>query len=137
MATQRETVVYADSQGNTTAHLLTTVAGAAAVRGLILAKSNADWVASWEGPLLANGSPAPTASAYIAVTTEAVLTFTTAAGNFATVRIPAPQTGIFKADGFTVDPAQITALIAQVLTDIVTANGTALTAYVSGVRSES
>src|SRR5690242_4504161 len=79
MPTQRRTTVWADAGGRTTAHLLTTSAGAAAVETAIAAQSNAGVLLSWEGPLTAS-VPAPVAATFPDVSDLAVLTFQTAAG---------------------------------------------------------
>jgi hypothetical protein len=74
------------------------------------------------------------AAQWASVADYALLTFQTAAGALINVRLPAPQAGIFLADGETVDPAQIGGIIAAVVADVVTPSGAALTAYVSGTR---
>lgn len=135
MPTQRRTTVWIDAQGKTIAHLLTTVAGGAAVEAEIDAQSNAAIQTSWEGDLVAPAAPSPVAAPYQSVYDAATLVFSTASGAFVRIAIPAPDAGIFQADGETVNPAAIAALIALVVSDVVTANGTAVTAYVAGFRS--
>lgn len=130
----RRTVVWSDAAGHTAAHLLTVTGSAAAVQAAIMAKSNAGVVNTWEGPLLAP-AVAAVAAVYQEVTDQAVLVFQTGSGALVKVIVPAPHSSIFQADQETVDAAQITALIAAVLADVVTPAGTALTAYVAGVRT--
>lgn len=135
MPTQRRTTIWIDAQGKTMAHLLTTAAGGAAVEAEIDAQSNAAVQTSWEGDLIAPAAPSPVAAPYQSVYDAATLVFSTASGAFARISIPAPDSGIFQADGETVNPAVIAALIALVLSDIVTADGDIVTAYVAGFRS--
>lgn len=135
MATQRRTTVWIDAQGKTTAHLLTTSAGGGAVEAEIDAQSNAAVLEAWEGTLDATAVPAPVAAPYQSVRDAATLVFSTASGAFIRVTIPAPDVGIFQADGETVDPATIGTLIALVIANVVTADGAAATAYVAGFRA--
>lgn len=135
MPTQRMTTVWADAGGRTTTNLLTTSAGAAAVQAAIAAKSNAAILLDWEGPLNVNPSPAPVTASLPDVGDLAVLTFTTAAGSYVKVVIPAPQASIFLADGETVDITQITAIISAVIANTVTTAGVPVTAYVGGIRN--
>lgn len=135
MPVQKRTTVYVDAGGRTRACLLVSSAGAGSVQTEILALSNADLQQSWEGDLTLNAAPAPVAAVYDRVVDTATLLYQTAAGQLIKVVIPAPHSAIFEADGETVDPAQVTALTAAVLADLVTPAGTALTAYVGGTRS--
>jgi hypothetical protein len=137
MPTMRRTTVWVDAQGKTTAHLLTTAAGAGAVESEIDAVSNAGVLETWEGVFTVNATPGAIVAPYDSVRDRAVLVFQTASGATARIVVPAPDGAIFMADGETVDPATITALIAAVLADAVTTDGTALTAYVAGFRSHS
>jgi hypothetical protein len=134
MATQRMTSAWADAGGHTTAHLLTTAAGAAAVQTAIAAKSNAAVLLSWEGTLVVNPTPSPVNASFPDVFDQAALLFQTPAGSITTIVIPAPMANIFLADGETVDPAQISAIITAVIANTVTQNGTPVTSYVSGYR---
>lgn len=134
MPTQRMSVVWADASGRTRTSFLTTSAGGSAVRAELVAVSNADWLQTWEGDLDAQ-VPAPAGGVYADVADTATLLFQTAAGAIVKVTLPAPDASIFLADGETVDPGEITALISQVLASAVTADGTALDSYVGGTRT--
>jgi hypothetical protein len=135
MPTQRQTTVWIDVQGKTIAHLLTTATGGSAVQAEIAAISNAAVYQAWEGDLVVPATPSPVSAPLQSVRDQATLAFQTGAGSLVRVQVPAPDIGIFQADGETVDPATIAALIAAVIADVVTADGTALTAYVAGFRS--
>jgi len=128
------TVVWIDAGGRTAAHLLTTSAGAAAVLTQVAAVSNAVPQQQWEGPLTVPGGAAVAAS-FPDVSDVAWLTFTKASGELVKVAIPAPLASIFLADGETVDPTQVAALITAVIANVVDASGNAVTAYVSGLRN--
>jgi biotin carboxyl carrier protein len=135
MSTQRQSTVWVDAQGKTTARLTTTSAGAVAVVAAIAALSNAAVQETWEGPLTAVAAPTPTAADKISVRDSAELVYSTAAGSLVKVSIPAPQAAIFMADGETVNPAAVAALTALVLANVVTPAGVAVTAYVAGTRA--
>lgn len=136
MSTQRRTTVWVDANGATRAFLLNTSSGAASVQAAIAALSRADVEQYWEGDLVAPGSPAPVAATYQSVRVVAELLYQTASGALQKVLIPAPTSAIFMPDGETVDPTAIAALTVLVLANVTTADGTALTAYVAGVRSK-
>lgn len=130
----RRTTVWQDAGGRTSAHLLTTSGGAAAVEAALAAKSNAGVLLSWEGALTV-GAPAPVNAPYPDVQDVALLVYSTAGGTLVKVALPAPQASIFMADGVTVDPAQIGAITAAIIANVVTAGGAAVTAYVGGTRA--
>lgn len=134
MPTRKASVVWADAGGRTRTTQIITAAGSAAVLAALKAQSNADWMQQWEGDLLAQ-VPAPVAAPYQDASDAAVLYFQTAAGATVKVTLPAPVAAIFLADGESVDPAAIAAIIAAVIADCVTADGTAITAYVGGLRT--
>jgi hypothetical protein len=130
----RRTTVWIDAAGKTTAHLLTTAAGAAAIEAAIAAVSNAVPQLEWEGPLVAPGGAGVNA-AFPSVADTATLTFTKASGELLKVLVPAPISSIFLADAETVDPTQIAALIAAVVGSLSDPSGNLATAYVSGLRN--
>lgn len=133
VATTRQTTVWLDAGGRTTAILLTTNAGAAVVNASVASFSNAGIQQAWEGPLVV-AVPAPVAAQYPGVLDRATLFFSTAAGSVVKVQIPAPLASIFLADQETVDPAVIAALIALVIANVVTDAGVPVTSYIGGTR---
>lgn len=133
----RRSTVWVDSAAQTRVHLLTTTAGASTVEAALAAKSNAAVQLSWEGDLVVVSSPTPVLANYQSVRDAAELLYETSAGVLQKVLLPAPQAGIFMGDGETVNPAQITAITAAILANVVTTDGTALTAYRGGHRSRS
>jgi len=78
---------------------------------------------------------APTSNPYD-VADKVRLQFTDEFGNDQFIVLPAPQAGIFLADGETVDPADLSviALVAQIIIDLVGRGGEALVTFVSGRR---
>lgn len=136
MPTQKASVVWADAGGRTRTTQIVTSAGSAAVLAALKAQSNADWMQQWEGDLVAQ-VPAPVAAQFQDASDAAVLYFQTAAGAIAKVTLPAPVASIFMADGESVDPSAIAAIIAAVIADCVTADGTAVASYVGGLRVQS
>lgn len=134
MTAQRETAQWIDSAGNTRRHDYTTSGGAAAVIAALIAKSNANIAEKWEGPLVITAGPATTAAPLQSVGDVAELLFSTASGAAVKVMLPAPSVGIFMADQETVDPTQITAIIAAVLANTVDPAGNVVTAFVAGTR---
>jgi hypothetical protein len=131
MATQKMTVFWADAAGLSQARTYTTAAGATALVAALQAKSNAVAADLWEGTEVTSATPA-TAAQFPTVQAVAYLRFTDGAGHTATVALPAPQGSIFLSDGFSVDPTQIAAIIAQAIGVVETAAGTLVTAFDSG-----
>jgi hypothetical protein len=135
----RRSIIWVDSQGRTRQTLLTGNApggglSLANVEAQLLLLSNADWQTDFEGALGVNGAPAPVAAQYPTVSDYAALVYTDAVGSLTYLTLPAPQAGIFLADGETVNPAALAALNAAVIGEILTSGGGAVTAYISGVR---
>lgn len=127
-------MVFVDANGHTRLTLVNSTAGAAGVQAALLAVSNADILNSEDAALTVNGAPAGVAAVYQDVSDSAALYFQDAAGNLTTVQLVAPQAGIFMADGETVNPAAIAALIAAVVGTVITPAGGLVTAYVGGAR---
>jgi len=101
----------------------------AAIQGV----SNSDVQEWWEGTdhVL---SPLPVFATYPDVSDAARLTYTDAGGSLANLTVPAPQSGIFLADGVTVDPTAIAVLTAACVGNLCSGAGGLVTAFVSGVR---
>jgi len=130
-------LIWVDVNGLNRFHQLQTSAGASAVVTALLGKSHGDVLVAWEGPLYVNGSPVVTTGDYQSVSDYAELLFQTAVGTQVNVAIPAPDSAIFLADGFTVDSTQIAGIIAAVIANCVDGNGNAVTTYLGGVRQKS
>lgn len=125
-------IVWVDSGGNNTITLIRTSTGAGVIEGDILAVSNATWFNQWEGTLFINGSPVPTFAEYPSVTQQATLLFQCADGTSARVDIPAPQIGIFMADGVTVDPSTIGTLIADCIGNLLSSSASPAVSFTVG-----
>jgi hypothetical protein len=135
VATQTMSVVWVDASGYRGITRLNSVAGAAAVVAAMVAASNADYQETWEGPLTANGAPAPIAATYQPQSARAAMTFICADLTNLVLLLPAPQLTDFLTDGQSVDPASpaIAALIAACIGVLTNAAGSPVTAFVSGV----
>jgi hypothetical protein len=126
-------MVWLDSSGLTSMHYYDTGdATGDVIAGDIANLSNAGQLAFWHGDLTVYSPPTVPGGDYTLVQTYALLTFTDGVGGTVTLRIPAPLTTIFAADGRTVSPAAIAALIADVVGHVVTPAGNLVTAYVTG-----
>jgi hypothetical protein len=126
--------VWLDARGYTSITLVRTASGGIGpILSDMQALTNADWSLCWEGPL-STQVPSTTAAVYEAGMQRARLVFGAADGTEVDIIIPAPQIGIFLADGITVDSSN--ANVAQLITDViangVSASGSAVTAYLSG-----
>lgn len=132
----RRSISWIDTNGFTRQTQPRGSATLASLQSSLLAASNADVLTEYEGTENINGAPAPTAATYQNVTDTANLLFQTAGGNIVTVVLPAPQAGIFLADGTTVDPANalVTAIVAAALAVVVDITGAAVVAYLGGTR---
>lgn len=129
-------VLWVDAGGGSTITLIRSTTGAAGIQSAILGVSNADWFNEWEGTANVNTSPAPTAAPNQSVLTQASLVFLCANGTQVTLQIPAPQAGIFLADGVTVDSTMITSLIAACVGTLVSSSASPATAYLSGLLTQ-
>jgi hypothetical protein len=76
----------------------------------------------------------PSAGAFPSVEDTARLIFQKGDGSLVSLLIQAPDDSIFLADGVTVDPTTIVALIAACVGELSDQAGTTVTAYVAGVR---
>jgi hypothetical protein len=127
----RATLVWVDVAGSAILSTAVTSTGIGAIETALIAKSNADVLSCSEG-VLDIRTPSLVNAAYPLINTTAILIFADALGNIATLKLPAPQLGIFMSDNETVDPAQITAIIAAAIGNLLTASGNPVTAFVKG-----
>lgn len=133
MARVNRSILWVDSGGLTTITLILANPSAAGIQGALLAKSNADYLDEWEGPLNINGSPAPVAADYRSVTQSAVLSFLCGDGSIAKVALVAPKLSIFLADGQTVDSTQIAGIIAACTGNLVSNTGSTAASFLGGI----
>lgn len=128
-------ILWTDAGGRTGILLLHLTDTAIATDGLgaLLAGSNADWVQYWVGAAQVNAAPAPSSTAYAPLFPSATLLFRCADGSSARVRIPSPHTGLFLADGETVDPADPLGVIAALQAVITSNTGSSAAAFLGGV----
>lgn len=88
----------------------------------------------WQGTLF-SPSTAPTAGNVYTGGDLAIFNFSCADGTEASIRVPAPLSTIFLADGRTVDPAGLAApLITACIGELVSETGSLAVAYLSGYR---
>lgn len=127
--------IWVDALGNSRLQTVYTSAGDVGLASAAQAVSNGDWLYYWASAPTVQ-APAPTAAVYETVQDSALLTFTTAAGNLVTYAVFAPQSGLFLADGETVNPAAATGVIAAAIAALLDAAGNPVTAFVSGVRQK-
>jgi hypothetical protein len=133
MADTSAAIIWVDAAGKTRLTTLRGSASLATVEGDLLAKSNAAIARWWEGASTIPGGAA-TAAIYPSTKDAAELVFSTPTGTTVTVTLPAPIASIFLADGETVDPVAIATLITDCLAVLTDGSGTAVTAYVGGIR---
>jgi len=131
---ERMYVVWIDVNGFTRLTLINTSSGANSILGYMLAASNADWLNVNETGFTVNSTPVPTSSQYQSVGDCAALLFNSSSGDKTYLQLPAPKQSIFMADQQTVDPSQITSLVAACVGNLVTASGDLTTAFVGGIR---
>jgi hypothetical protein len=127
----KRTVVWQDSANGTTLRTLTSQAGAPLTMAALQAKSNAG-IQEWWEQLDNVLSTLPTAAAYPFASQVAYLLFEDGGGLSARLALPAPLASIFLPDGATVDPTQVTAIIAAAQAEIVTASGALVTIFRGG-----
>jgi len=132
MATKRS-IVWIDAGGRTRQTIPAGNATLSSIMAQIQAVSNADVLTWFEGSDNSL-SPSPVSATYPDVADAAILVYADGGGLEARLTVPAPLLSIFLADGSTVDPATIVALNAAVIGTLVTASGSAVTTYLSGVR---
>lgn len=100
----------------------------------IMAASNAGILQSVGSDVLFVGGPVINAQ-FISVTDWASCVVVDSLGNQSSIIIPAPQTGIFMADGITVGPTTLAAIYAAAIADgYVNSLGNSPTAVISGLR---
>lgn len=134
MATDRLSMVWIDAAGLTTMNYYDTDdATGDVIAGDIANLSNAGQLAFWHGDLTVFSPATIPGGDYQLLQTYALLTFADAAGNETTLKIPAPLTTIFQADGRTVDPVAIATLIADVIGHVILPNGNLVASYTTGV----
>jgi hypothetical protein len=135
MAAQKRYIVWIDSGGRTVATIPCSDPNNAALMAALENHSNAgvlSWFEGADNPLSPTTSPA----IFPDVVDTARLTFTDAFGSLVNVALPAPQSGIFKADSVTVDPAMIADIIAAAVGHLCSSGGSLVTAYVAGLRNQ-
>jgi hypothetical protein len=127
-------MVWVDAAGLTTMQYYDTDdATGDVIAGDIANLSNAGQLAFWHGDLTVFSPAVIPGGNYQLVGTYALLTYVDSVGNEATIKIPAPLTSIFNADGRTVNPVAIATLSADVIGHVVTSAGFLVTAFKSGV----
>lgn len=133
MASSRSTI-WLDANGFQTIHLVRTTAGATAITAALAAASNAARIRYWESPETTYIGPTPTAAPYLPGRLVAELAYQCADMSEAALRLPAPQVGIFLADGSTVDPANalVIAINAAAIGALVSSTGSPAVTFVSG-----
>lgn len=129
----KRSIIWLDAGGRTTLTIPCTSAGASSIMSALQGKSNADVQEWWEGfdNVL---FPTPSSSLYPDTTDSARLTFTDTSGSLANLSLVAPQASIFMADGVTVNPAAIAAIIGASIGNLCSGAGGVVTSYVSGIR---
>jgi len=133
-ATDRLSMVWVDAAGLTTmSYYDTDDATGNTIAADVAGLSNAGQLAFWHGDLTVFSPPTIPGGDYQLVQTYALLIYVDAAGNEATIRIPAPLTSIFNSDGRTVNPVAIATLTADVVGHVVTSAGNLVTAFKAGV----
>lgn len=129
-------IVWLDAAGGKTITRVLSGAGLGAAFAPLEALSNAGVQEWWESAVTAPASP-PTNAAFASAADRAALVFVCADNTQTTVIVPAPKLSIFKADGETVDPANVlvVALVtAAIAAPIQNPSGSPVTALVAGQR---
>ena len=125
-------VLWTDYGGSNTITKIETNGGASSIVEAIQDISNADWVNRWEGPTGFN-TASTTFAQYPAASQQALMQFMCADGTVARLAIPAPQIGIFLADGVTVDSTMIADLIAACVGTLAAPSGSLATSFLVGI----
>lgn len=126
-------MIWADVAGVTQLTLLRSVNSAAPVANALAAKSNAFRQFSWESAETVGAGP-PVAAKYESVGDTADLLYACADNTRLRVRLVAPVSSIFLADGETVDPVQIAAITTAVTANLVGASGSLAASFLGGHR---
>jgi len=137
VALTRRSIVWVDANGFTRQTLPVGNASLAGIQAALQGQSNADVANVFEGALTVNVTPTPVAAPLQSVLDSAQLVFSTTTSSLVTLTLPSPVASIFFADGETVDPAQIAAVIAAAVGTLQTVGGSTATAFVSGTRVRS
>jgi len=139
MADQVRSIVWVDAGGFTTITKVRTATGAAAIQSALVGASNADYTQQWEGPLVFNGAPGPSAATYQPANYRAILTFQCTDFSQVDIILPAPQLGDFLADGATIDPASaaIATLITACIGNLESSTGATAASFVAGTLQPS
>lgn len=132
MALSTRSIIWLDVNGATTQTIVNSDPDASSIQAALLSNSNADVLNWWESAPNPNGAPAPSASVFQTVQDKARLLFLDSGGSLVTFNLPAPQSGIFLADGVTVDATAIAVLIAAVIADGRSGAGNPIISYVAG-----
>jgi hypothetical protein len=129
--------VWGDAAGTTTLTQPRGSGSMATLEGALEAASNAVVLLEWEGTENVTAFPTPVAAPYQSVADQATLNFQTAAGNIVRLTLPAPQSGIFLADQYTVDPTNpfVVTIIGAALAVLVDSSGNPVTAFIGGTRN--
>lgn len=133
MATARTSIIWQDAAGFTTQTLIRSTGSITTLFNALLAKSNADYSDVWAGTETIH-VPSPVAAVYESVGDYALLEYSTAAGLVVTLKLPAPKSSIFLADGQTVDAGQITAITNAAILTVSDASGNLVTSFLGGTR---
>lgn len=133
MAADRLSMVWVDAAGITTMNYYDTDdATGDIIAGDIANLSNAGQLAFWHGDLTVYSPVVIPGGNYQLVQTYALLIYVDVYGNETTVKIPAPNTSIFNADGRTVNPLAIATLTNDIVGHMLTSAGNLVTAFKAG-----
>lgn len=128
---QARGIVWADATGRTRLTIVKSVGSSSAIEVALQGASQAGVLYDWASAMgVAIGTAA--AAQYQAANQTAQLLFTTAAGSLIYLTLPAPQIGIFLADGKTIDATTIPALIAACIGTLSDGAGNVATAFIAG-----
>lgn len=133
MTTTVRGIVWVDSNGGTRLTTPRANASLSTIQTDMLAKSNAGVAFEWEGAQ-SGSAGSPSVATYQTTRDAAVLVFQTSTCEQVKLLLPAPKSSIFMTDQETVDPAQVTTLIADCLGVLCTPAGTVVTEYIAGYR---
>lgn len=126
-------VVWIDVNGRTRQTIIQTLTGAAPITTVMQSFQLASIQRLWESAMVIPGTP-PSAGNYQSNSSAAELLFQTGAGTIVRLVVPAPGISVFKADGVTIDPANVNiiALVAACTGLMTDGNGNAVTGYLGG-----
>ncbi len=142
MATFKRSTIWVDAAGMTQQGILTAIPqtliitdGTASIEAAIAAISNAGRLDAWSATPL-GPSGAAVAAVYESVGDYALLSWRCVDGTITTVKVFAPKTAIFLADGMTVDitNAGVAALSFQVIGSELSASGSPAATFLGGIR---